>query len=757
MARNLQLAMQLLARDGASKVLRQLYQDTIRQTRNAQKSSDDQAKSQQRNTSSAIRQSRSLQDEYKRASSARSTLGVRSEREIQREIQQTMAAYNRLARTGMMSANEQSRAFSAMKARVSQLRTEMTGVGDGMTRMQRLGAAGSTLSAVAGGVVAAGATLVRPVSNQMSYQQRLAMMANTAYADQGLDGRRAGMKSMDSLVRRSVREGGGTKESAADTLDAMLASGAVDMNSAQTLLPMLQRYSTATGAAPTDLAQIAIRLKQTFGIADNDVEKALNMAISAGQGGSFELADMAKWLPQQLAAASNNGMKGLDDFAVLLGLNQSAAITAGSSDEAGNNVVNLLGKISSQDAANAAARIRLNGSKKGIDLPGSLAKAQGQGINSLDAFVGIIDKIVANNAKYRELEEKLKKAKPGEKNQIIESQAKILEGSAVGKMIADRQALMALIGYRTNKKYAKEIQSAANEQRNIASGQSAGDLNFALMSEQNKFKVGQLSNEHDFHEMDSVSSLSNALGYVSDKLVKYADEYPGLTSAMSDAAIGIKAVAAAAAAFGAIKFFSGRGGKGGGSNPLDILTGGTAPGGAVPVYVTNADDLGGEKKDFLKDVLGNATDLGGSIGKYSAYANLAKTIVDEAGERLEKNKDAAAKAGVSVGEYMVNQAQNKERKPLFETGPEDIWNTVKSWWSAPTSIGSTSIENTGVPSYLLPGPQSYGFMSYLDKGKTQQQPVTITTKVMLNDREIAQAVNEYNGEQSVRGSTGGPQ
>jgi hypothetical protein len=52
--------------------------------------------------------------------------------------------------------------------------------------MQKLGTAGSTISAVAG-VVAAGATLVRPVSNQMSYQQRLAMMANTAYADQGLE------------------------------------------------------------------------------------------------------------------------------------------------------------------------------------------------------------------------------------------------------------------------------------------------------------------------------------------------------------------------------------------------------------------------------------------------------------------------------------------------------------------------------------------------------------------------------------------
>lgn len=46
------------------------------------------------------------------------------------------------------------------------------------------------------------------------------------------------------------------------------------------------------------------------------------MAIKAGQAGSFELADMAKYLPEQLANAGNAGMKGLDDFATLLGLNQ---------------------------------------------------------------------------------------------------------------------------------------------------------------------------------------------------------------------------------------------------------------------------------------------------------------------------------------------------------------------------------------------------------------------------------------------------
>ncbi|MBO9157361.1 MAG: phage tail tape measure protein, partial [Escherichia coli] len=118
MARNLQLALQLLARDTGSKVLKQALQGISRDTKAAQKTDDELAKSRQQNSTTAIRASRSLIEEYRRASSARSTLGIRSERDIQREIQQTMAAYNRLTRTGMLSANEQNRAFRAMTDRV---------------------------------------------------------------------------------------------------------------------------------------------------------------------------------------------------------------------------------------------------------------------------------------------------------------------------------------------------------------------------------------------------------------------------------------------------------------------------------------------------------------------------------------------------------------------------------------------------------------------------------------------------------------
>ncbi|MDM7050761.1 phage tail tape measure protein, partial [Klebsiella michiganensis] len=146
-------------------------------------------------------------------------------------------------------------------------------------------------------------------------------------------------------------------------------------------------------------------------------------------------------------------MKGLDDFATLLGLNQAAAITAGSSSQAGNNVTQFLAKITSRDASTAAERIKYNG--KGIDLPGSLVNAQGKGMNSIDAFSAIVDKIVASNPEYSKLEKRLANSTDSaDQQRIMASQVKILEGSSVGQIIADQQALMALVAYRSNRKYA---------------------------------------------------------------------------------------------------------------------------------------------------------------------------------------------------------------------------------------------------------------------------------------------------------------
>ncbi|NHX33633.1 phage tail tape measure protein, partial [Escherichia coli] len=90
-----------------------------------------------------------------------------------------------------------------------------------------------------------------------------------------------------------------------------------------------------------------------------DIKTALDMALKGGQEGAFELPDMAKWLAQQLSAANSVGMNGLDDFASIVAANQAVVSTAGTNDQAGNNLMNFLLKLNSRELGTAAERIKV--------------------------------------------------------------------------------------------------------------------------------------------------------------------------------------------------------------------------------------------------------------------------------------------------------------------------------------------------------------------------------------------------------------
>ncbi|XWJ89572.1 phage tail tape measure protein [Phytobacter ursingii] len=737
--RDLKLALSLIAKDNGSKALRQALTGIQQQTTANKKAEDEAARAREQSAQSGIRAARSLQQEYQRSASARSTLGIRSEREIQREIAQTQAAYNRLLRTGSLTVNEQTRAFRAMTQQVAQLRTELNGAGQSMSRMERMRNWGGNVSAIAGGIVTAGAIVAPSLRNNMTYEQRLAYMANTAFAERDISGRRAGMQSMDKLIRHTVSVGGGNKESAAETLDTLLASGAVDYQSAERLMPILQKYSSATGADSRDLAQIAIRLKQSFGITDEQIPVALSMAVKSGQLGSFELKDQAKWLPQQLAAANALGMRGLGDFGVLLGINQASAITAGTTDEAGNNVVNLLAKINSQDAANAAARIKYNG--KGIDLPGSLVAARGRGMNALEAFSAIVDKIVGNNPAYKKLEKQLSSTSDGSsRREIMESQAKLLEGSSVGQIIADRQALMALIAYRANRQYAKDVISGVNKEVSLPTNQRAGEQNFELISGTNLYKVNQLNNTRDFAQMDAVQPLSDILAKVSGELTEYAGAYPGLTKAMASAELAIKAMTAAAWVFAGMKFLSG-------NNPVVPSQSPVPPGATAPA---SGGVWGGLSKLF-------------GVGM-SATAIATFTTRDEDDEITNgPAKWAALRARYSQDRidrarklyqpwYQFGQGYASENESwLAQLDKDEVAGTVPAerdaWWASPATISIPQTANGyAVPPYMQNAPAVPPVMP----------PINATIRLEVDGRTLAETVNEINGQSATRGPQGGP-
>ncbi|WP_049005352.1 phage tail tape measure protein [Enterobacter cloacae] len=713
MARNLQLALQLLARDTGSKVLKQALQGISRDTKAAQKTDDELAKSRQQNSTTAIRASRSLIEEYRRASSARATLGIRSEREIQREIQQTMAAYNRLTRTGMLSANEQNRAFRAMTDRVKALRTELGGVNDSMTRMQRFRAAGSTVAAVAGGLTAAGMIIKDPVQRQMAFERRNAEIANTAYNELSGPERIKKIPVINNAIRNAVRYGGGTPEAAQDTLNALFA-GSLDEKTAMKILPDITRYASASGANPQDLAKIGISAIKNFDIDPKDLPTIYDKSIRSGENGKYELADMASSLSLTLTKAKSIGMSGLGDFDKILALLQANAETAGDNSAASTNVNNLLDKITSADIQNTLKNYKFRGKGgKALGYIDYLAEQKANGLSTPDIVMNAVSGIVSADKRVQKLRGEAKKYKGTDKENDILAALDIVVSSITSKIIADQQASTALKTNIMKREFIKE------QIKGTENSVGAGAASFEVMSSTNDFKSQQFESEKMFSEQDAMKPIADLYGDLTSKLSDYAKEYPELTTAISGATTGIKAMTAAAVAFAGLNFLTGGGIKMPGS-----------PGGGVPTAGGSA--------------LGRAWSvIRGGAGKVLAPLALYQGMQDAPLVHVERG-DADARARLKVDNYSSESARMLDAVKA-RPGLLDVVDEVKSWWSSPATMGQNTPATTGVPSYLLPQQQQ------------KSQPINLTTKLVLDGREIASAVNEYNGEQSVRGSTGGPQ
>lgn len=742
MAGSFKVGMTLTAKDDASATLVKGLKLTTKAATDTEKAvgkaSDEQKKSSEQNA----RRARTAAEEARRAAAARETLGVRSERAIQREIAQTTAAYNRLARSGVASAREQERAYRSMRRQVKELRQEMRGYSR-MTEARRIG--GNTL-AVGGGIAAATAVVAQPVARQMSYERNLSMMANTAFGDGGQSGRLAGRKKLADSIRQAVGYGGGSKDSAAEAMNQMLASGAVSYETANKWLPQLMKFSTASGASAVDLATLAVKGKQAFGLTDEQIPTMLNMSIAAGKAGNVELKDMARWLAPQMAAAGSAGMKGIDDFSKLLTLNEAAGITAGSSDEAGNNVVNLLAKLTSREAADSARRIKING--HGIDLPETLASAREHGVDPIEAFNRVVDKVVGSDKRYQQLQSRMAGAKNnGERTAIMESMATILEGSGVGKILADRQALMGLLAYRNNPEYRRQVEAQINAQRTLPAGKRAGDEDFDFIAGTNDFKFEQARNTADFAQMDSVKRLADMAGSAAEEVSRLGQEFPGLTTAVAGATTAIQSMTAAAVAFAGIKFLAGGAAGAGG------VAG--AAGTATAATTAAASATGGSS---LMLALGRLLGIGTSA---TALATLTSPEEDAA----SNGSEARWKAIRAKYPQAVIDAARKKYQPWYQFG--EGYSTENEEWlrqylaDEQNSAAGASVSPGQVIPPLLPAAApgtaqaTPGGTSPVRAGAPSDQPLNITTQLAVDGQVLAEVVNRYNVQDGNRG-TGGP-
>lgn len=484
------------------------------------------------------------------------------------------------------------------------------------------------------------------------------------------------------------------------------------------ILPKITRFATASGANPQELSQIGIAAIKNFGISPDDLTAVFDKAIRSGENGKYELADMASSLSLTLTKARGIGMSGLGDFDKILALLQANAETAGDNNTASTNVNNLLDKITSADIQNTLKNYRFRGRNgKSLGYIDYLSEQKQKGLSTPDIVMNAVSGIVSSDKRVQHLRAEANKYKGTDKENDILSALDIVISSITSKIIAEQQASTAL---KTNIMKREFIDEQIKGTENAL---GAGATSFEVMSSTNAYKSQQFEAEKMFAEQDSMKPVADLYADLASKLTDYAKEYPELTTAISGATTGIKAMTAAAIAFAGLNFLTGGGIK---------LPGGGAGGGS-----------GGVLGRTWEAIKGNGGSAGGRIlGKILAPVALYQGAQDAPLVHVERG-DADARARLKADNYSSSEARMLDAVKA-RPGLMDAVDEIKSWWSSQTTIGQTNPATTGVPAYLLPQQQ-------------KQQPLVITTKVMLDEREIAQAVNNVNGEQANRGSIGGSQ
>ncbi|MEQ1966268.1 phage tail tape measure protein [Xenorhabdus nematophila] len=747
MARDLKISLAVSFRDEASQNIIKLLRDVVKGAEDAGKAADKAAERENRQQKQRRKASQEMTAEARRQARdarARETLGVRAERSIQREITRTIASYNRLARSGTLSITEQSRAYDAMRQRVAALRNEMQGI----SRLAKLGAFGSKMMTVGGGLAAGGMVVAKPVKAQMGYEQRLAYLSNTAFNERDVAGRKAGKAELHTIIRDSVAAGGGTKEQAADLLSEMLANGAFSFDETKALMPILQQYATVTEVSGAQLAKVIESLKG-YGITSaDDMMKALDAAIRAGQEGAFEFADMARWLPEILSKANENGYKGLEDLVKILAYTQGTKKNAASSDEAGNNFANLIAKLNSTDLSRRAARIKVDG--YGIDIAKTLADARGKGIDPLETLVLLTDRIAAQNPELRHIEKALASTdqKSPEYQKLLQAQKKIYESSSIGQLMADQQAMMALLAIRNYRQFISDVQADVRNQLTMPKGQGEGAKSLAVIADENEFKLQQAKNAKDFAEMDAVKPLSDFTGDVSKLLTDFSKEFPNLTTAVVGATTAIEAMTVAAVAFAGLKFITGRSGIPPGSTAA--AGGGSGGGGRFGQFGrwlrTSTSGLTGSLSRLLSTPSGRAIPVIGTV--LAAYQGTQDFPLIQIQSRDEKLAEMRQRLGRELTELET---------ALYGTaGAKDAWNDIKSLFGADEELAIKKapvtiqdVEKAGIIPTVNTLPKSQ-----TNTAPPPLPPITINSQLTVDGRVLAEATNQYNAAEAGRGTGG---
>ena len=463
--------------------------------------------------------------------------------------------------------------------------------------------------------------------------------------------------AMGSRIRRDAAANGIGRNELADAVNQMVAGG-MDLNRALNFAPLVAKFSIGQGATTVETAKMIQALQQNAEIVDpSQMAKALEAIAYLGKEGSFESVDMARWFPVLLAEMKKIGITGQDSVTQLGAMLQVQMKTAGSSDEAANNLKNWFSKIGSGETER-------NYAKAGVDYQAKMREAIGKGWSTLEAsFVlarAYIERVDPTKAKQLATAAKQFNSEMDPAKRQAQMAA-FAETMKTGDLFNDMQVKAALTAYMQNAELYSELKRNAQQ----ASGEIQKDLEARReTSKQIWSEVGQRWD-------DAMRSIGDALRPITDRIGEGAKGLGSGIQSVADAApkatAAVVGIAGAALAFRGAKALwnigrgavdiargtllarggraaAGRAGGAGGvvGRALDALGGAAgAVGGVQRVFVVNLPG-GGTGGGGLGDLLGGGragraarggAARGGRIGRvFSAGRALLGRVAPYAGK-----------------------------------------------------------------------------------------------------------------------------
>ncbi|MFJ3259830.1 phage tail tape measure protein [Pseudomonas sp. NPDC086581] len=424
-------------------------------------------------------------------------------------------------------------------------------------------------------------------------------------------------REMSRAVIDTSRGTGMQRNDAADMLNQLVAAG-MDLREATQYLPTAAKFAIGQGAESTDTAKMLYAMRQNAGITDAaEIQKALEAIAYQGQAGSFEANDMARWMPELLAEMGNKGIRGLDAVNQIGSMLQVQMKTAGSADQAANNLKNWFSKIGSGETVK-------NYGKAGFDYQKSMDEAIGKGMSTLEASFELARAYIQKTdpAKAQAMSSALEAInKEADPAKVKAMTAALEENLKTGDLFNDMQVKSALTAYMQGRGLYQQLKAeSANAngilEKNLAERREASAQ---LWSE-----VGQAWNDSLRSMGDALAPFTDGVGekakQLGQGLTALVDEFPKVIGGVIALAGGLVVLKSAVSAWtiargaldlarsiGPIRSRRGRSGSVGGDR-LGSPIGGAI--GAQPVFVTNwpGGGLGGS----LGDVPGGRDRASGS-------------------------------------------------------------------------------------------------------------------------------------------------